>query len=121
MNGRWRTLPMAMVVALTLAACGGNGAGGAGGGDSDLPDRAAASSDDAEGTTYPLQAGRYRLSYRAPGCEQVVVAISTVDGSFTYEQQPRGFTSFINDMPEGEYTIDVPSDCDTWTINLNRF
>ena len=34
---------------------------------------------------------------------------------------PRGFTSFINDVLPGEYTIAVTSDCDEWTINLNEF
>ncbi len=119
-----RTSILAMlVVALLLAACGGagGGGGGGGGGGSDLPEVAAASSEDPEGTTYPLRAGRYRLSYRAPGCEDVVISIATVDGSFTYEESPRAFTSFVNDMVDGEYTIAVTSDCDEWTINLNEF
>lgn len=120
----WRIPLMTLVVmAFVLAACGGGGGGGGGGGDADseLPDRAEASSADAEGTTYPLRAGRYRLSYRAPDCDDVVVSIQSTDGSFSYEQSPRGYTSFINDMVAGDYTIQVTSDCDEWTINLNEF
>lgn len=123
MNTPWRFPILAMLVmalSLALAACGGGG----GGGDdveSDLPERAEATSEDAEGTTYPLQAGRYRLSYRAPGCEDVEISVTSADGAFTYEQQPRGFTSFINDMVDGEYTIGVISDCDEWTVTLIKF
>lgn len=119
-----RRVPLmtALAMALVLAACGGGGGGGAAADDAEeLPDRAVASSEDPEGTTYPLREGRYRLSYRAPGCEDVIVSIQSVDGSFTYEQEPRGFTSFINDVLPGEYTIAVTSDCDEWTINLNEF
>jgi len=120
-NTPWRIPVLAMLVmALALAACGGGGGGGDDV-DSDLPERAEASSEDAEGTTYPLRAGRYRLSYRAPGCEDVEISVTSADGSFTYEQQPRGFTSFINDMVDGEYTIRVTSDCDEWTVTLIRF
>lgn len=110
---------------LILSACGGAGGGGGGGGggdpESDLPTAAKATSEDAEGTTYPLRAGRYRLSYRAPGCDDVVISIATVDGAFTYEESPRAFTSFVNDMIDGEYEVAVTSDCDEWTINLNEF
>ena len=119
-----RTTSIAMlIVMLLLAACGGGGGGGggAGGEGSDLPDAAEASSADAEGTTYDLQEGRYRLSYQAPGCADVVIAITGADGSAIYDQKPRGFTSFVNDVPAGTYTIAVTSDCDEWTINLNKF
>ena len=119
---RRTTLFAMLVIALLLAACGGAGGGGGGGGvESDLPESAKASSEDAEGTTYPLRAGRYRLSYRAPGCEDVEITIETVDGAFVYSEQPRAFTSFVNDMIDGEYTVAVTSDCDEWTINLNEF
>lgn len=123
-----RRVPLVAMLAsaLILSACGGGGAGGGGGGgndggDSDLPDAAKATSEDPEGTTYPLRQGRYRLSYRAPGCEDVVISIQSVDGAFTYEESPRAFTSFVNDMIDGEYEIAVTSDCDEWTINLNEF
>jgi hypothetical protein len=118
-------LPMAvmLLMALTLAACGGGaqGGGGGGGGDSDLPDAATATSEDAEGTTYQLQEGRYRLTWRAPDCEDVVVSITTADGSFAYEQAQRLPTSFIRDMPAGEYTVAVTSDCAEWEIQLDKF
>lgn len=112
-----------LVAALLLTACGGSDGGGGGGGDggSDLPDRADASSEDPEGTTYALQEGRYRLSYRAPDCEDVTIAIQSVDGAFTFEESPRAFTSFVNDVIAGEYTIDVTSDCDEWTVTLVKF
>ena len=119
-----RTTSIAMlIVMLLLAACGGGGGGGGGadGGESDLPDAAKASSEDAEGTTYDLQPGRYRLSYQAPGCTDVVIAITGADGAAIYDQKPRGYTSFVNDVPAGTYTIAVTSDCDEWTINLNKF
>lgn len=129
MSNPRRTPVLALLVAalLVLTACGGSGGGGGGGGaggddgGSDLPSRADVSSDDAEGTTYALQEGRYRLSYRAPDCEDVTIAIQSVDGAFTYEESPRAFTSFVNDMIAGEYTIDVTSDCDEWTVTLVKF
>ena len=123
-NPRRMLLPALPVIVLVLTACGGGGGGGAGGGgdaESDLPEVAKATSEDAEGTTYMLRGGRYRLSYRAPDCEDVVISIQTVDGSFSYEESPRAFTSFVNDMVDGEYEIAVTSDCDEWTINLNEF
>jgi hypothetical protein len=119
---------LALLVAalLALTACGGSGGGGGagGGGDdggSDLPDRADASSEDAEGTTYALQEGRYRLSYRAPDCEDVTISIQSVDGAFSFEESPRAFTSFVNDVVAGEYAIGVVSDCDEWTVTLVKF
>ena len=122
MNGAWRIPPVAvLVMALVLVGCGGGGGGGGDGGDSSLPDRAEATSEDEDGATFPLQAGRYRLSYRAPGCEDVVIQITGADGTVVYDQEPRGYTSFVNDVAEGEYTIAVTSDCDEWTVNLNKF
>jgi hypothetical protein len=49
------------------------------------------------------------------------VSIATADGSFTYEQAQRLPTSFIRDMPAGEYTIAVTSECDEWEIQLDKF
>lgn len=123
MNTPWRIPVLAMLVmALALAACGGSGGGGGGGDDvSDLPDLAEATSEDAEGTVFPLQAGRYRLTWTATDCDEVVVSIATTDGSFTYEQAQRVRSSFVRDMPEGEYTVAVTSACDEWTITLDKF
>jgi hypothetical protein len=118
----WRITLLAMlIVAATLSACGSSGGGGGGDGGEELPDAAEASSADAEGTTYPLREGRYRLSYRAPDCEDVVINITGIDGAVVYDQHPRGYSSFINDVPAGEYTVTVTSDCDEWTINLDEF
>ena len=119
---RRTTLLALLSLTVLLAACGGGGGGGDGeDGASEFPEAARATSEDDEGTTFPLQAGRYRLSYTAPTCEDVVVSITSVDGGFTYEQQQRVTTSFVNDMIEGEYTITVVSDCDEWQVNLNKF
>jgi len=121
-NTPWRMPVLAvMVMALVLAACGGGGGGGGADDGDEFPDRASASSEDEEGTTYLLREGRYRLSFRAPGCEDVVVSIQSVDGAFQYEQQQRVPTSFVNDVLNGEYTIAVVSDCDEWSINLVEF
>jgi hypothetical protein len=118
----WRIALMGwLALAMTLAACGGSGGGG---GDDEgdlLPDRAEATSEDPEGTTFPLREGRYRLSFRAPGCEDVVIRIASVDGAFEYEQQQRVVTSFVNNMIAGDYEVAVVSDCDEWTVNLNEF
>lgn len=123
MNTPWRIPVLAMLVmALALAACGGSGGGGGGdGGDSSLPDLAEATSEDAEGTVFPLQAGRYRLTWTAPDCDEVVVSIATTDGSFTYDQAQRVRSSFVRDMPDGEYTVAVTSGCEEWTITLDKF
>ncbi len=118
-----KSLLLAMLAtSFALAACGGadGGGGGADGGE-DLPDSARATSEDAEGTTFPLREGRYRLSYRAPGCDDVTIQIASVDGEVVYDQHPRAYTSFVNDVPAGEYTITVTSDCDEWSINLDEF
>ena len=121
MNNLRRTPLLAIaVLVVVLAGCGGP-RGGGGGDESTLPDTAKATSEDPEGTTYELRAGRYRLSFRSPGCEDVVISITSDDGAFTYEQQQRVTTSFVNDLVDGTYTIAVTSDCDEWTINLNEF
>lgn len=123
MKTAWRYTLMAMLVMATvLSACGSSdGGGGGGGGEEEFPDAAEATSADAEGTTFPLREGRYRLSYRAPGCDEVVITITGSDGTAVYDQRPRGYSSFINDVPADTYTIAVTSDCDEWTINLNEF
>ena len=112
----------ALTIALALAACGGGGGGGGGGGDGgdDLPDRASASSEDEEGTLYALREGRYRLSYRAPGCDDIQITITGTDGEVVYDQSPRTFTTFISNLPAGEYTIAVTSDCDEWSVDLTE-
>ena len=108
-----------LALIVLLAACGGGSQGGQG--NTDLPDAAEASSEDAEGTTYPLRGGRYRLSYSAPECPDLVISVTEVGGAFSYEQHPRTFTTFINGMVDGEYTITATSDCDEWTVTLNEF
>jgi hypothetical protein len=111
-----------LVIATMLAGCGGGGGGGgADAEDESLPDKAVASSEDEEGTTYPLRAGRYRLSYRATGCEDVALSVVGADGTVAYEGEPRSFTIPIRDLPAGEYTIAVTSDCDEWSIDMTGF
>ncbi len=126
MNIRWRMpLVAAAVIALAVTACGGGGqqggGGNGGGGAEELPASARASSDDADGTTFPLRAGRYRLQVTAPDCERPTVAINSTDGAFSYEKQPSGYSTFINDMPAGEYTVTITSDCADWSIALDEF
>ena len=118
-----RTVPVVLAVLLViLTACGGRGGGGGGGNEeSSLPDKAEASSEDPEGTTFELQQGRYRVSVQAPGCSRPVVNVSTVDGSFTYEMPIATYNAFINGMVDGEYTIAITSDCDEWSITLEKF
>jgi hypothetical protein len=107
---------------ILLAACGRtNGGGNGGGGGSDLPTSATATSEDPEGTTHELAAGRYRVSITAPGCVRPVVSVKTVDGAFTYEQPISTFNAFINNMIDGEYEVAITSDCDEWTIQLDEF
>jgi hypothetical protein len=110
-----------LALAVMLVACGPGGGGGGGDGGDEFPDAAQASSEDAEGTTFPLRQGRYRLSYTAPDCPDLVISVAEVSGAFSYEQHPRAFTTFINGMVDGEYTITVTSDCAEWTVNLNEF
>ncbi len=112
-----------LVLAMALAACGGqaNGGGGGGGGGDDFPTAAKATSEDPEGTTFQLAEGRYRLAYRAPGCAEFVINITDTAGNEVYNQKPRGYSTFISNLPAGEYTITVTSDCDEWTVDLNKF
>ena len=115
-------LTAALAITMVLAACGGGGGGGgADAEDESLPDKAVASSDDEEGTTYPLRAGRYRLSYAAQDCEDVAISVVAADGTVAYEGTPRSFTIPIRDLPSGEYTIAVTSDCDDWSIDMTGF
>ena len=109
-----------LAVATLLAACGGGG-GGAAAEDESLPEKAVASSEDEEGTTYPLRQGRYRLSYQAPDCEDVAISVVGADGTVGYEGTPRSFTIPIRDLPAGEYTIAITSDCDEWSIDMTGF
>ena len=116
------TIPVVLaLMLLLLTACGGGGGGGGGGPASDLPTHAEASSSDAEGTTFPLQEGRYRVSVTAPDCVRPVVQVNSVDGAFTYEMPIATYNAFINGMIEGEYTITITSDCDEWSVTLDKF
>jgi hypothetical protein len=117
----WRIpLTGTLAIALLLAGCGGGGGGGAEV-DESIPDSAEASSEDEEGTVYPLRAGRYNLRYSAPGCEDVAVSVVAADGTVAYEGTPRSFTVPIRDLPTGEYTIAVTSECDEWSIEMTAF
>ena len=117
-----RTVPVVLaLVLLVLTACGRSGGGGGGGEESAFPDHAEASSDDAEGTTFELQAGRYRISVTAPDCVRPVVQVNSVDGAFTYEMPIATYNAFINNMIEAEYTITITSDCDEWSVTLDKF
>ena len=118
-----RTVPVVLaLVLLVLTACGRSGGGGGGGGEeSSLPDHAEAASTDEEGTTYSLQAGRYRVSVQAPDCVRPVVQVNSVDGAFTYEMPIATYNAFINNMIEGDYTITITSDCDEWSVTLDKF
>ena len=51
----------------------------------------------------------------------MVITITGADGTAIYDQRPRGYSSFVNDVPAGTYSIAVTSDCDEWTIDLNKF
>lgn len=117
-----RTVPVVLaLVLLVLTACGRSGGGGGGGEESAFPDHAEASSDDAEGTTFELQGGRYRVSVTAPDCVRPVVQVNSVDGAFTYEMPIATYNAFINNMIEAEYTITITSDCDEWSVTLDKF
>ena len=117
----WRIPLMGtLAIALMLAGCGGGGGGGGAEVDESIPDVAHASSEDEEGTVYPLREGRYRLSYRAEGCEDVNIAVTGADGVAVYDAAPRAFTVPVR-LETGEYTIAVTSDCDDWTIDLALF
>src|SRR6188472_1152260 len=77
-----RTVPVVLaLVLLVLTACGRGGGGGGGGEASSLPDHAEAASTDEEGTTYSLQAGRYRVSVQAPDCVRPGVQVNSVGGA----------------------------------------
>jgi len=117
-----RTFPVVLaLVLLVLTACGRSGGGGGGGEESSLPDKAEAASTDEEGTTYSLQGGRYRVSVQAPDCVRPVVQVNSVDGAFTYEMPVATYNAFINNMIDGDYTITITSDCDEWSVTLDKF
>ena len=78
-------------------------------------------SDDDPATTHELQEGRYRVSIKAAGCVHPVVTVTDVGGTVAYEQAIPTYNAFINDLPEGEYTIAVTSDCDEWEVTLDKF
>jgi hypothetical protein len=117
-----RTFPVVLaLVLLVLTACGRSGGAGGGGEESSLPDKAEAASTDEEGTTYSLQGGRYRVSVQAPDCVRPVVQVNSVDGAFTYEMPVATYNAFINNMIDGDYTITITSDCDEWSVTLDKF
>jgi len=117
-----RTFPVVLaLVLLVLTACGRSGGGGGGGEESSLPDKAEAASTDEEGTTYSLQGGRYRVSVQAPDCVRPVVQVNSVDGAFTYEMPVATYNAFINNMIDGDYTITITSDCEEWSVTLDKF
>jgi hypothetical protein len=118
-----RFVPVIVVATIALAACGQSNVGGdGGGGGADLPTTATASSEDAEGTTYPLAPGRYRLEWSVEGCAFPTIVITDASGSFRWEQSPRLRIIFVDDVPGGDMTIQqTNAECTSWEINLLEF
>ena len=86
--------------------------------------KAQQSSDGDPATTFALTSGRYRMEWSTDKdvCEQVDILVSQVDGDFTYPKPSKSSyaTATINDLPEGNYTIEqLDAACTEWTIRLD--
>ncbi len=115
-----RTIPVLAVLAMTLAACGGEGGGGGDEG-ADNPTTATVEAG-AERVAQPLAPGsRYRLTIRED-CEDYTVSITQDGGDFTYEisNSPIRIV-FVNDVPGGSFFIEQTNpDCTDWQLDLAR-
>jgi hypothetical protein len=117
-----RIAPFMLIVLLALAACGGGGGGGGADEGSDLPTSATATSEDEEGTVYPLAPGRYRLEWTVEGCDFPTIQILDSGGGLVYEQTPRLRIVFVEDVPGGDMMVTQTNpDCTDWEIELLEF
>lgn len=107
---------LAIAMAAFVSACGGGGGGGDAP-DANLPTSAEASSD-TERVAYPLQAGRYRIAYRAPGCDSPTISVTQDGGDFAFTRvNPATSITFVDDVPNGSFFIEVTG-CDEWSMKL---
>jgi hypothetical protein len=111
-----------VIALVVLAGCGGGAVGGDGDGGSDLPTSATASSEDEEGTVYPLAPGRYRLEWTVDGCPFPSILITDAGGAVVFEQMPRVRIIFVPDVPGGDTTITQTNpECTDWEFRLLKF
>ncbi len=126
-------LSSAMIAILALNACGGgNGDGGGAaddggngdGGNGDAGGEMLTEVDVAAGAErvpYRLQAGRYRLSWRAPDCEDPQIVVTPASGEPIFDQSPPIATVFVSGVTEGEYFVEqTNAACEEWTITMVR-
>jgi len=108
---------------LSLAACGGDGGGGdggGGGGAASFGDEVTVTASD-ERVAHGLQAGRYRLNWRAPDCDSRQLLITPAAGGEPFYDNPRPTLPilFVNGLPAGEFFIEVIGEgCDEWEISM---
>jgi len=115
---------VALVAALTVAGCGGSesgeGGGGGGGGGATFGDEVTVTASD-ERVAHGLQAGRYRLNWRAPDCDSRQLLITPAAGGEPFYDNPRPTLPilFVNGLPAGEFFIEVIGEgCDEWEISM---
>lgn len=121
---RWTILGATAL--LTLAACGGDSGGGGGGGGegggggATFGDKVTVTAAD-ERVAHGLQAGRYRLNWRAPECESKQLLITPAAGGEPFYDNPRPTIPilFVNSLPAGEFFIELIGEgCDDWEISM---
>jgi hypothetical protein len=107
-----------LAVLALLAACGGGGGGDGGGGGEDLPTEVEVTSED-ERVAHPLAAGRYRIQYRAPDCDEPQIQITQDGGDFTFTRVPTTAITFADGLPNGQFFVEILG-CDEWSISLTQ-
>lgn len=115
-----RTISLLAILAVALAACGGQG-GGNSEEFADFPTSASVEAGSVEESYQLAPANRYRMTIQED-CEDYTIAINQVEGDFTYEitNSPIRIV-FVNDLPGGTFTIDQTNpDCTDWSLELTR-
>lgn len=128
MAARTRTPGLAGVagmtlLALLLAACGGDEGGAAVDVSARPPqDQILVSSADAA-TPFELQPGRYKFGWDASECAKVSFTLTGATQGFTYEKSTlqKKFSSIVSDVPADTYTIaQSEAACTTWSVQIDR-
>ena len=62
------------------------------------------------------------MQWSSTDCEQVDLLVDQVDGDFSYDKPSRSSfaSATINDLPEGQYTVQqLDPDCTEWSVRID--
>lgn len=140
-KSRSRILAIGTLLALLLAACGGNGQDAPGGNGTDDPGGEEVEivdsiviDQDSEPATYFVRGGRYRVAWRHTDCPEGIDIVFNKVGELAdagpedqrpYEygrtQRVPQFNTLLQNVPGGEYDFgQTNEECATWQLRADR-